>query len=109
MKKSLRFTDTNFEEEVLLSKVPVLVEFWASWCVPCKMVEPILDKLAQIYNGEVKIGKLNVDQNPKMRARYQIRGVPTFIIFISGKEVERRVAAHSESQLRSILDPIINK
>jgi len=109
MKKSLRFTDTNFEEEVLQSKVPVLVEFWASWCVPCKMVEPILDKLAQIYNGKVKIGKLNVDQNPKMRAKYQIKGVPTFIIFISGEEVERKVAAHSEAQLREMLDKIINR
>jgi|Deesub1362A_J573_1020465.scaffolds.fasta_scaffold00690_19 thioredoxin 1 len=109
MKKSLRFTDINFEKEVLQSKIPVLVDFWASWCPPCKMIEPVIEKLAQIYDGKIKIGKLNVDQNPKMRAKYQIKGVPTFIVFVSGKEIERKVAAHSEAQLREILDKIINR
>ena len=100
----MRFTDANFEKEVLNSDIPVLVDFWASWCPPCKMTEPLIDKLAQEYDGKVKIGKINVDQNPKTASKYEIKGVPTFILFKSGEEINRRVAAQSEGQLRKMLD-----
>ena len=100
----MRLTDKNFEEEVLRSDIPVLVEFWASWCPPCKMMEPILRKLEIEYEGRVKIGTLNVDLNPKTAAKYGITGVPTFILFRNGQEIYRDVAAKSEEQLRDIIE-----
>jgi thioredoxin 1 len=103
----MRLTDSNFNQEVLESDVPVLVDFWASWCPPCKQSEPLVDKLAEEYNGIVKIGKLNVDQNPNTAAKYGIKGVPTFITFKSGKIVDRKVAAQPESQLRNMLDTVL--
>ena len=102
----MNFTDANFEEEVLNSDIPILVDFWASWCPPCKMTEPLIDKLAQEYDGNVKIGKINVDQNPRTAAKYGIKGVPTFITFKSGIIVERRVAAQTEGQLRKMLNTV---
>lgn len=98
------FTDANFDEEVLKADIPVLVDFWASWCPPCKMVEPVIDRLEVMYNGWVKIGKLNVDLNPKVAARYGIKGVPTFILFFKGQEIARHVAVVSERQLRRMID-----
>ena len=99
----MRLTDKNFEEEVLKSEVPVLVEFWASWCPPCKMMEPILRKLEMEY----KVGTLNVDLNPKTAARYGITGVPTFILFRNGQEIYRAVAARSEEQLREVIEKVL--
>ena len=81
----------------------VIINFWASWCPPCKMVEPLIDDLSTELNEKVKIGKMNVDQNPSRRAEYDILGVPTFIIFKDGKEVERRVGAQSKEQLRDLV------
>jgi len=99
----LRLTDATFEEEVLESKIPVLVDFWASWCPPCKMVEPVIANLAQEYDGKIKVAKLHVDQNLKMASKYQIVGVPTFILFDSGKEVQRRIGAQSKEQLNQMV------
>jgi len=104
MSQVLRLTDRSFEQEVFQSGVPVLVDFWASWCPPCKMVEPILDELARLYDGQIKFGKLNVDQNPKTGGKYQIKGVPTFILFNSGKPVHQRVGAQSKRQLEKMID-----
>jgi thioredoxin 1 len=101
-------TDKNFEEEVLRSDIPVLVDFWASWCPPCRMVEPIIDKLKREYRGRIKVGKLNVDLNPRTAARYNIRGVPTFIIFKDGKEVYRGIAAKSEAELRREIEKVLD-
>ena len=104
MSRGLRFTDVNFGQEVLDSDIPVLVDFWASWCPPCKMVEPVIEELAREYAGRVKIGKMNVDQNPKTASQYQIKGVPTFILFNSGKPAQQRVGAQSKKQLQGMLD-----
>jgi len=100
----MEIMDKNFEKEVLKADIPVLVDFWASWCPPCKMVEPVVDKLEREYVGKVKIGKLNVDRNPVIASRYQIKGVPTFIIFREGKIMKREVGAKSERQLRQMID-----
>ena len=104
MSQVLRLTDHNFEEEIARSETPVLVDFWASWCPPCKMVEPVLVELAREYDGQIKIGKLNVDQNPKTGGKYQIKGVPTFIIFKSGKPVQHKVGAQSKNQLKRVIE-----
>ena len=100
----MRLTDTNFDEEVVYSKLPVLVDFWASWCIPSQMMKHIIDKLITEYAGRVKIGKINVDQNPKTREQFTINGCPTVIIFRDGKEVVRKVGAQSDNQLRSLID-----
>lgn len=100
----MRISDADFTQNVLQSDIPVLVDFWASWCPPCKVTEPMIDKLAKEYEGKVKIAKLNVDQNPNMAARYGIKGVPTFILFRANEIVDRKVAAQSERQMRRMLD-----
>ncbi len=108
MKEELRITDNNFEEEVINSSVPVLVDFWASWCVPSQMMMPILNKLNQEYkDNKVKIKKINVDQNPKTREKYKILGCPTLILFKEGQEVTRRVGAQSDSQLREMIKSVL--
>jgi len=94
----------NFDVEVLEETLPVLVDFWASWCPPCKMVEPVVEELERELAGKVKVGKLNVDQNPGIADRYHIKGVPTFILFVRGREVARRVGAQSKDQLRRFLE-----
>ncbi len=104
MAKPLALADNSFENEVIASKQPVLVDFWASWCPPCKMVEPTIGELAQEISDKVKITKINVDQNPKSASDYNIMGVPTFILFKDGKEVTRRVGAQSKAQLLDMLE-----
>ncbi len=102
-------TDKNFKEEIIGSKIPVLVEFWASWCPPCKMMEPLMKKLTLELDGDVKICKINVDQNKLSAGEYEVRGVPTFISFFGGKEVERKIGALSEGMLRGMIDSIKDK
>jgi thioredoxin 1 len=88
---TLTITDDNFEEEVLKSEIPVLVDFWAPWCGPCQMAGPVIDELAEEYKGKVKIGKLNVDENQKKPAELGVMSIPTVIIFKDGKEVEKKI------------------
>lgn len=109
MEKQLALTDKNFKKEVLESKAPVLVDFWASWCPPCKMVEPIIEELSTELDGRIKVGKMNVDQNNMTAANYEIRGVPTFIIFNSGKEILRRTGAQSKQQLKEMLKEVLGE
>jgi thioredoxin 1 len=99
MSQVLRLTDRNFKEEVFQSQIPVLVEFSASWCVPSQQMKPMLEKVAQEYAGRLKIGNLNVDQNPRTASKYQIMGCPTFILLNSGKVINRRLGAQSKKQL----------
>jgi thioredoxin 1 len=107
MGHALRLTDINFEQEVLRSEVPVLVDFWASWCPPCKMTEPVVEELAAEYDGRLKVGKLNVDRNPRTRERYGIIGVPTFVVFREGKPAGQRTGAQSRGQLERMLNEVL--
>lgn len=102
--EELRFTDNNFEEEVINSEIPVLVDFWASWCPSCKMVEPVIAELAVKLEGRIKVGKVNIDQNPGVGAMFGISGVPTFILFKEGKVLKRETGARSKQQLLKMIE-----
>ena len=97
-------TDQNFEVEVLSSSKPVLVDYWAEWCGPCKMIGPLVEESATEYGDRVTIAKLNVDQNPATPTRYSVRGIPTLMIFKDGRPVATRVGSLSRSQLHAFLD-----
>jgi thioredoxin 1 len=97
-------TDASFEADVLKSDTPVLVDYWAEWCGPCKMIAPLLDELARDYDGKLRIVKVNVDENQAITAKYGIRGIPTLKLFKNGEEVATKVGALSKSQLTAFLD-----
>lgn len=97
-------TDASFEADVLKSDIPVLVDYWAEWCGPCKMIAPLLDEAAKAYEGRVIIAKLNVDENPNTAAKFGIRGIPTLMLFKDGKAAATKVGAMSKSQLTAFLD-----
>ena len=101
---TLTFTDATFEQDVLSSEVPVLVDFWAEWCGPCRMMSPTVDAVASDYAGKVKVGKLNVDDNGGTAMRYNIRGIPTLLLFKGGKIFEQRVGAVGKSEVQKMLD-----
>ncbi|MEA5115373.1 MAG: thioredoxin [Geobacteraceae bacterium] len=102
--KVLDFGDSNFDTEVLQSPIPVLVDFWASWCAPCRSVAPIVDALAEAYEGKVKVGKVNVDENPAIPAKYGIRGIPTVMLFKEGKLIDQVVGAVPKTQLEALIN-----
>ena len=100
-------TDETFEEEVLQSNIPVLVDYWAPWCEPCKMIAPILDSLTTEYAGKLKISKVNIDDNQKIPQKYGVRGIPTLMIFKNGNVEATKVGALSKSQLTAFIDSIL--
>ena len=100
----IQATDNNFQEEVLSSEVPVLVDFWAEWCGPCKMIGPILEELAAEMSEKIKIAKVDVDSNSQTAVNYAIRSIPTLIIFKDGAVVAQHIGAASKSQLESFIN-----
>jgi thioredoxin 1 len=100
----IEITDKNFEEQVLKSTVPVLVDFWAVWCGPCRMMGPIVEQVAGDYTGKLKVGKLNVDDNPDTAARFGVRGIPTMILFANGKVKAQTVGAQPKETLKGFID-----
>ncbi len=100
----LKVTDSNFDNEVAKSSVPVLVDFWAEWCGPCRLMGPILDEIAPAYKGKLKIGKLNVDENQDAPTKFGVMNIPTMIVFKGGKEADRIVGAMSKGDLQKKLD-----
>ena len=97
----------NFEEEVLKSNIPVLVDFSADWCGPCKMMAPVIDQLADEYEGEMKVGKINVDQSPDIAQKYKVMSIPMFAFFKNGEVVETAVGALNKAKLQAIIDRVL--
>jgi thioredoxin 1 len=99
----LAFTDANFDREVLQSNIPVLVDFWATWCAPCKAIAPLIDTVADEYAGKVKVGKVNVDENQATPGKYGVRGIPTIILFKDGAVLDQVVGAVPKSQIDALI------
>ncbi len=104
----VEITDDNFDAEVLESELPVLVDFWAEWCGPCKMISPIVEEIASDYNGKVKVGKVNIDYNQQVAMTYGIRGIPALLVFKSGSVANQIVGAVPKNHITQILDEVIN-
>ncbi|MDH5544878.1 MAG: thioredoxin TrxA [Gammaproteobacteria bacterium] len=100
----VHLSDDSFEQEVLKDDGPVLVDYWAEWCGPCKMIAPILDEIAKEYDGKIKVAKLNIDENPSTPPKYGIRGIPTLMLFKNGNVEATKVGAVSKSQLTAFID-----
>ncbi len=100
--------DDNFEQEVIQSDIPVLIDFWAEWCMPCKMIAPIVEELANEYKGKLKVGKLDVDSNPQVSMKYGIRSIPTLLIFKNGQPVDQIIGAVPKKVILDKLLPHLN-
>jgi thioredoxin 1 len=105
--KIVHISDTSFNQDVLEADGPVLVDFWAEWCGPCKMIAPVLEELADDYDGKLKVCKLDIDANTQTAPKYGIRGIPTLIVFNNGEVVGTKVGALSKSQLSAFIDSVI--
>jgi thioredoxin 1 len=101
------FTDDNFDEAVLQSKEPVLVDFWAVWCGPCKAIAPVIEELASDYEGRVKIGKMNIDENRNVPGQFRITSIPTLLLFKDGKTVQQLVGARPKRDLEAAIDAVL--
>jgi thioredoxin 1 len=103
----VEFSDTNFQQEVIQASTPVLVDMWAAWCGPCRVITPIVEELANAYAGKVKMGKVNVDDHPQLAAQYRIMNIPTLLLFNGGQEVDRIVGAVPKQELARRLDKVL--
>ena len=102
--KIVHITDDTFEQEVLQSQTPVLVDYWAEWCGPCKMIAPVLDQIAKDYEGRLKVAKLNIDENQMTPPKYNVRGIPTLMLFKNGTLEAQKVGAASKTQIAAFID-----
>ena len=106
---TLQFTDANFDEEVMKSDKPVLVDFWAEWCGPCKALTPVIDELARDYSGKAKIGKVNTDENRQISVRFSISAIPTVMLFHNGAVVEKFVGLRGKKEFQTSIDRLITR
>jgi thioredoxin 1 len=109
MSSEITFTDANFQTEVLESDVPVLVDFWATWCHPCLMMAPVIEKIAEEYSGKAKVGKLNAEENPQKTGEYGVISIPTLIIFKNGQPVDQITGAVPKETITKKLDNVLSK
>lgn len=100
----INVSDSNFDSVILKSDMPALVDFWASWCAPCKAIAPVVEEMAAQYSGKVRVAKMNVDDNPATPGKYGVRGIPTLILFKNGKIVDQLVGAVPKSQIKELID-----
>ena len=107
MAEALKLTADNFQSEVLKAEVPVLVDFWAPWCGPCKMIAPIIDELASEQEGRLRVGKVNTDENAQLAGEYGVMSIPTLILFKDGEAVERLVGFMSKKDLEAAIDKVV--
>lgn len=108
MSPDIQVTDENFEKDVLQSQLPVLVDFWAPWCSPCRMLTPVIEELAKEYAGKVRIGKLNTDEHPQTAGRFRIQAIPALLFFKGGKLVEQLQGVHPKAEIKKRLDSLIS-
>ena len=108
MSKEVVVTDANFKSEVLSSPTPVLVDFWAEWCAPCRALAPVVEKIAEANTGKIKVGKLNVVENPQTAQQFGIQGIPTLLLFKGGKMARQMVGFQSQANLQRAIDEVIS-
>jgi thioredoxin 1 len=106
MSSAIAVTDTSFETEVLQGDIPVVVDFWAEWCGPCRLIAPVLEELAKEYDGRVKVTKMNVDENPGISMKYQVRSIPTLMFFKGGERVDQVIGAVPKAELKKRFDAV---
>jgi thioredoxin 1 len=104
---TLTFSDSTFDQDVLRSEVPVLVDFWAEWCGPCRMIAPSLEELASEYDGKITVAKMNIDENPQTPTRYGVRGIPTLMIFRNGQVAATKIGALPKTKIKEWIDASI--